>query len=304
MATTDARLAWEALRILDAEGVRFVLLHGLDRLGAGRVSDVDVAVDEPPIRILARTRRSFADAGLFPVVVWPYDIGGTSTVFYVSADASNGVQLDLLFDECGSGHYGIRSSGLLRWARTCRGLPVLAPEAEVIYLWQKRQRKRQAEALPTLVARAATLDPDTLMAASREITGGERAARSLLEGDVRLSRPSRVRPLRQVRRLGSRVRDPVGWWVHVRDRSTARLIGERFGRILPRVRVTEVPGSGPARLRWFFSTVQPVRLRPGVVVSVGPVTSGVVTPDLVLGDVTGETAVVSLVAAMASRSEQ
>ncbi len=126
MATTDPRLALASLEGMRAAGVRFALLHGADRLSGGEVSDVDLVVAEDPVSVVQRAAVSWQTRGLVPVVLWPYDIGGTATVFLATPDASEGVQLDLLHDPEGVGKYGVKSGALLASATQAAALPTVS----------------------------------------------------------------------------------------------------------------------------------------------------------------------------------
>jgi len=269
MATTDSRLALASLEGMRAAGVRFALLHGADRLSGGEVSDVDLVVGEDPVSVVRRAAVSWQTRGLVPVVLWPYDIGGTATVFLATPDASEGVQLDLLHDPEGVGKYCVRSGALLASASQNAALPTVSAAASLVYQWRKRTAKRDAARLGDLTRLAGTIDPRELLAASGAVTGSPAAAQHMLEGRPGLRARRPYHPLRRVSRLRQRLASPVGFWAHTPQAKIGTETARRFSRFL----VCAASQPTPSLIRqpaWWAATVMPTRLRPGVFVSHGP----------------------------------
>lgn len=303
MGTTDPKLALTALEILTEAGVGYAMLHSREELLKGEVvSDVDLVVDRDPDEIIAATRAAFASQGLFPVVVTRYDLAGTRGVWYALEDASEAVQLDFLHDIEGLGSQGLRSSGLLAFALRDRFPPLIGAEAELVYLWRKRVWKRQLARLDELRTAAMSLPVARVIEASIAVTGSERTAREILG-----KRPlpawiqTTSHPVLRVKRIGARIALPAGFWLHVSSRDLAAQVADTFHRILPHSRIGEVPRSRVARNRWFWGSVQPIRLRPGSYVSYG-LEPDRPRPDLVAVEDTSVLEIrVACVAAMAAR---
>lgn len=267
MATTSPQLAFSALDAMREAGVRFALLHGRDRLLDGEVSDVDLAVSVPVASVISRTRPIWGAGGLLPVVVWPYDVGGTATVFLTTEDAGEGVQLDLLHDTDGRGRYGVRSEFLVDSADAST-LPSVSKASELVYLWRKRTIKGQQGELASLSEQARRLHYPDLAETSAAITGSVSTAEHLVEG-VPSVRPIQPPLISRAIRIGHRVAAPVGFWAHTLDERVAEDLVARFSRFLVRVGIEPVPQVG-GRMVWWVSHVQPVRVRPGLFASFGP----------------------------------
>ncbi len=243
---------------------------------------MDLVVDVPPTQIIKRTATALMAKGLFPVVVSRYDLGETRAVWYSTEDASNAVQIDYLYDPCGLGRMGLRSPGLLASADIDVVPPEVMNQAQIIYRWRKSVWKRQADRLRSLRSEAAMLPSEAIVRASEVITGDRRTADEIAGAQF----PNRwagvaSHPLLRARRLIDRVRNAVGYWVHVPDESLARDIADVFGRFLPSSGVDGVPTGSVRSRMWFLRTVQPVRLRPGVFVSYGDSPIGI-RPELTL----------------------
>src|SRR5438552_15767372 len=143
MATSSGRLAAAALDALAASAVRFAVLHKEDLVATEAIeSDVDIVVAGDPMAVLGGALPALHGAGLHPVAFWPYDVARTGTIFLATADATEGVQLDMLSDPKGEGKYGVRSAVLL--ARAVPGLrwPTISREHRLLYLLRKRSVKR------------------------------------------------------------------------------------------------------------------------------------------------------------------
>lgn len=269
MATTDPRLALTALEILRDAGIEYAMLHGRDRLLAGDVSDVDLVVGEFPEDIVVATHDRFAHNGLHPVVMTRYDLAGTRGVWYLSADASQGVQLDFLHDPQGLGRQGVRSDALLAATKTGDFPPEIDHEHQLIYLWRKRVWKRQHHRLGELRRDAAKCSHARLVEASILVTGSSRTAAELLGTDPRPPWIQTIsHPLLRAKRILTRLREPAGFWLHVPGEKVARAVVARFARFLPHALTRRMPVTGVLSPLSILS-VQSVRLRPGVIVSYG-----------------------------------
>lgn len=239
-------------------------------------SDVDLVVDRPIARVVATAAASWRERGLWPVAAWPYDVGGTGSVFLATEDAAGGVQLDLLHDLQGRGRYGARSGRLLEGSVPGQAFPTVAPLPTTAYLVVKRHLKGMTEVAAEL---AGGVDAGELREAADDALVADRAAlvRSFLDGVVP---PVPARPP-SVTRLVGRMLHPVGAWLSVAEAEHGRSLVERFGRFLPHARLVRVD----SRWDWVRSVV-PVRWRPGIVIS--PPRAGWPAPDVVLaaaGDV-------------------
>ena len=268
MATTDSRLALASLEGMREAGVAFALLHGLERLRQDQLSDVDIVIAENPGAVVRRSMASWLTRGMMPVVVWPYDIGGTATVFLATPDASEGVQLDMLHDPAGVGKYGIKSGALLASAGSSASVPTVSDIASLIYQWQKRTVKRQAARLDELTRLALAVDARELLAMSEAVTGSSRAAERMLRSEP-ASRAGSSHPLLQGSRLAQRVVRPIGFWAHTAQAE----IGVEMARRMSRFLVGATTQPTPPLVRqpaWWATAVMPIRLRPGVFVSTGP----------------------------------
>lgn len=299
MATTDARLAMASLEAMRSAGVPFALLHGYERLQRGRVSDLDIVVDEDPYLILLRVASQWASHGMVPVVLWPHDIGGSACVFLSTRDASEGVQLDLLYDQRGVGRYRLKSHALLAAADITQALPVVSHTASLIYQWQKRTVKRQTAQLQELTQLATTVEATALLAASEAITGSPTAARNMIEGRMTRDAHRLSRPAERSIRLARRLMRPVGVWAHATEAAVGAQLASRFSRFLVYAETQPSP-SAARQPAWWATSIMPIRLRPGVFVSTGQLPRWG-TPDVLLGTLPVDAAAHRLVAAMTTR---
>lgn len=273
MATTSGQLALEAVDAVAAAGLRFSVIHEEARLAEGSVSsDVDLVIDRPVGALVRTVAAAWVGRGLWPLIVWPYDVGGTGTVFLTTADAGDGVQLDMLFDPRGRGQYGAMSGEIL--ARSEEGIrfPAVSPGAAAPYLLSKRLRKGQHDEAGVLIR---SVGRDELARSVGQILTGpmEARVRAYLGGDD--FRPRRVPT---IGRLVGRLARPVGGWVTVAGDTSfhvASELADRFGRFLPRSEVVELAGFGS-----WLRGVAPVRWRAGVVFSAEVESLRVPKPDL------------------------
>lgn len=278
MPTTSGELARVCLAGLARAGVEFAVLHGYEYLETDRISDVDVVVGQDPRTVIRAAEAYWREAGLTPIILWPYDIGSTAAVFLATRDARDGVQLDMLHDPDGIGRYGVRSDVLLRFVEVRPLAPVVEETARLLYLWQKRTAKGEIHRLGPLRREAIGKEPERLESMSREITGSVRAARGLI-GAQPVSEPSRPSAvLARLSRIANRLRHPSGAWVHVTSDEVGIELAYRLSRHLVTARCEALP-SPLRQLPWYLVEVAPVRFRPGVYISVGPRPRFVVKPD-------------------------
>ena len=289
MPTTDGASALAVLAALGDADVGFAVLHGVERLDEpGALSDVDIVVDRPPVSVIAAAGSALRRRALFPVVVWPYDIGGSSTVFLVDESARSGVQLDMLHDPQGLGRYRIRSGDLVREHASGEAFPTLVEPDRLVYLWAKRRSKGQDRRLGDVATSMRGLEPTAVGDAARRLLTrhdwieemtGERANRPNGRWHAALART-----LLRGRRIATRLSSPVGFWAHLAgdDGAIAAEAAERFARVLVVARAVRAPAGRPAPV-WYAREVAPIRLRPGLVVSYGHRPRAVPAPDVELG---------------------
>lgn len=297
MPTTSRELATASLDVLYAANVRFAILHAADRLRAGPISDIDIVVDREPCRVLNRAAQGWRNRGLVPIVFNPYDIGGTAAVFLATPDATEGVQLDLLFDRRGVGRFGLRSNELVNEVSLVGDLPVVSHEASLVYQWLKRQWKRDLPRLESIADAAQSLGRGRLIRISTQVTGSAEVAEEMLARDLAIRRSFRDHPFLRFQRIVGRLANPVGHWAHVADERIATVLADRFGRLLVTARSGSVPrvASQPS---WWATEVMPVRLRPGIYVSYGSM-ARLSTPDCVTEGSAVEESARQIVASMA-----
>lgn len=224
------------------------------------MSDLDVAIDGLSRNWHGELVGGLAEAGLVPLVVWPYDSGAVS-LFLASDGLADGVQLDLLFSPSGEGRYGFRSTAAL--GETCPGSPIdtLSPIDSWLYQVQKRWMKGQSAQLDVLIAsppagREVLLRRTRILFAEKHIT----LVCALIEGDEPVG-PGR-HLINDVPRIARRLFTPAGLWAHSLspDGACAEEIHRRLSRFLLRTSVLAWPPRNPlglivgrqriARLRW------------------------------------------------------
>jgi hypothetical protein len=298
MATTSPRLAVAALDAMRSSGVTFALLHGAERLTSERLSDVDVVVDRDAASVISASMAGWREQGLRPVVSSRYDLGGTA-VFLSTRDASDGVQLDLMFDPRGRGPYGLKSHELLATGAIEDSFWQVSPEATLLYLWRKRIDKGQQERLTELRQGGKAIDRSGLLALSEVLTGSPTTAQEILGELPPGSSRRHLYPGRELSRLAHRVGRPIGFWAHASSQEIAVGLSKRFGRFLVSTAITETPP--PARQPvWWLRKVLPFRLRPSLVTSWGRFPSPL-APDAVLDAQQPDEAATELTSAMAAR---
>jgi hypothetical protein len=275
IATTDPALAARALDLLKDTGVRFVVLHGSDAIERGDItSDLDVAVDEPPNRLIMRLRCSLHRLDLHPVILWNYDIGHSTTAILSTTDASEGVQLDMLCDADGRGMDGVKARVIIGDAITDGRWPRPQPVHELLYLLRKRDRKADTVQLAALTERARRLHRDDIAEARRifRASMAERVVRLVEGGPDDVTQPVReVAVVRQLGRVVRRMAYPIGFWVELsggRDvEHAAGAVGATFERFVPHVATGRRPRAPMAGARWLVTEIAAVRWRAGLFVS-------------------------------------
>lgn len=300
MPTTKPEIAVRAIEAIQQSGVPFAILHSADMLWSEAVSDVDLVADISPTSLIHRCAEKWRDHRLFPVVVWPYDIGGTATVFLATTDAKDGVQLDIMFDPGGVGKHGLRTEPLMASAVESGGLPVIGEAERLIYLWKKRSLKKQANRLAQLQDIAAELPFADVALASISLTGSDATARELA-GEPVVTRHTRRHGFRRARRLAGRLRNPIGFWAHSTSETLAASLRDRFSGFLIVSREGPRPISTARRMTWYYSDVLPTVVRPGVYLSHGASRGRHPSPWLTLSGQSVDDAAEELTTHMASR---
>jgi hypothetical protein len=277
MATTDARLAAAVLDGLATAGIEFAVLHNEETIAAGEVhSDLDVIVATKPRTAIRDLAPYLEQVGLRPIVLWDYDVSETLTAFLVTPDASEGVQLDLMFDPMGQGKYGARTGRMLE--RRVAGVrwPTASPIDRLAYLIRKRHVKRDSLRLNTLLTQARLFPAAELQGVIHE-TFSPRIATGLVSmANGATPKQASAYPLgyrlRDLARRVKRLRNPAGFWVEIAGDPPLELldsIAERFGRILPVAGAGLRPRWLVSRFGWLLTVLAPVRWRAGLYVSGG-----------------------------------
>lgn len=274
MATTSSRLANDVLATLSEAGVDLAVLHGEDDLASGDVgSDVDLVVEVPLHESLdASLLARLGEKGMYPVILWPYDVAGAATVFFTDSDGCDGVQIDTLCDPWARGKFGIRTGALLAHTEPGLAWPRVDPLYSLLYQLRKRQWKRQYERIPPLVDRVGTYPSGRVQAAATEMFEDPATVLALAGGadPGRLPRETPMYRVRNLVRRAGRVASPIGAWVEftgARAAEAADLAVDRFARFLPVTARVDRPANVAAPA-WWLRHVAPVRWRPGLVAGV------------------------------------
>jgi hypothetical protein len=284
LPTSDPRSAAEALDAFERAGVSFAFLHDEGAAANGRISsDVDIVVDRPAIEVVRTVTQGLREVGLAPVMVWPYDIGGTASIFLSTEDASAGVQIDLLYDPQARGQYGVRSESALAGALPGARWRRLNPSHEIAYLVRKRAAKGDRATLEEMADEVDDIG-GILNAASEILTdAGVHVVREWCKNpkETPLGAP---RP-RVLERAVNRARFPVGFAVALGGRPSGEIqeISKRFSSFLPFVALEDTPHRFLERLSWYISHVAPVRWRPGLFIAVDAPSKGPLPFDLFEG---------------------
>jgi hypothetical protein len=272
MATTSSDAAMRAVVAIQGTGVRYAILHGEEDLVRGEVdSDVDIVADRDVHGVARSVADKWQALGLYPVIVWPYDPGGTGSIFLTTLDARVGVQIDILYDPEGRGRYGVKSDLLLNGALAGEQFTTVTPSQRAAYLLAKRLGKGQTSEARRMIdlAPPAGVDLDVLRSDIADLV------RAYMEGG---SSPTGWQRRPSPGLLLTRLRNPVGAWVELQandsDVVAAELIS-RFGRFLPHAKLLSAPNLGA-----WMTSVAPVRWRAGIVASHGRRARITPAPDL------------------------
>jgi hypothetical protein len=261
MATTSSDAASKAVVAIQGTGVRHAILHGERDLIEGEVdSDIDIVTDRSVHEVVRSVAGHWQALGLYPMIVWPYDTGGTGSIFLASLDAREGVQLDMLHDPEGRGRYGVRSDLLLSAAHAGPEFTTVAPDQRNAYLLAKRIGKGQTSEARRLVelVSVAEVDLDVLRPDVADVVRSYMKDGSSARGWRKTPSPGR---------LLSRLRNPVGAWIELSadgSESVAAELISRFGLFLPHAVHIPAPNLGA-----WMTSVAPTRWRAGIVASHG-----------------------------------
>jgi hypothetical protein len=249
MGTHGAGTAPVVLDCLATSGIDFVVLHREHDIADETVtSDLDVATSAEPDVVMRAMRPVLGDAGLRPIMRWPYDRNSV-TYFIANSDGSAGAQLDMVHDPHGQGRYGFRTPALIDRAVDGVMWPRLHPQHELLYLIRKRQVKRDEDATAQLLAGVADRDVDDLVKRA-QVAFSPRSARALetMLRSRRYADPGNSAFDRRVRHIAAnathssrRLRERVGYWVAASgtDGPTIEAVVDPFRRLLPSVIVAE-----------------------------------------------------------------
>lgn len=268
-------------------GIGFAVVHGFDAIESGtHMGDIDVVVDREPSQVIDVCRARWRDSGFFTILLWAYDIGGSTTAFVASSDLSQGVQLDMLFDPRGRGKYGIKSELLLADSEYKGRFSVVRSDKSTVYQIRKRHWKGQWGRVKSLAESLDDSERRHLVALARDIgskVAADEVAR-ILNGVRKPAAASLGWRLATMTRLMRRIFDPIGWWIHVDsgDRegaeATARLLADRMSGYIPHVAAGATPEGAVEFARWYLKSVASMRWRAGVFISWGE--AGRARPDL------------------------
>jgi hypothetical protein len=296
------------LESLHDAGVQFALLQSSAALrSSDPTGDIDVVVDTPPATGLRRAQSALNSQRISLVSLWPYDVGGTATAFFLTEDGEEGAQVDMLHDPQGLGHYSVRSSELLATTDGDSLFPAVSEPELSVYLFSKRTRKQQPQALEAVRGELSALPKGRLSEVVERLVTSQTLATSIL-GDApsQITTKAKYQVGRgQLARIAGRLITPIGYWVHLpgNHQDMAHSMAQRFGRVLVRNSVSRYPSGMAEAWTWFARDIQRIRLRPGLAVSWGePGRPRRPTPDLTLDNPGSlEEACRTVVAQMAGR---
>lgn len=273
----EANLMRLTLDVLADIGIRFAVLHHEGEIDEGtHRSDLDLVVDQDPMVVLRRVRRSLRALGLHPVVLWRYDRAGLAAVL-LPLTASSGVQLDLVYDPAGRGRYGLRSGAFLDSAVAGRRWLRVNHLDEALYTLRKRQVKGHRPQVRAALSRLKLVGSSEV---EQRITAAfspkaARSIRAMTAADDFVASYSHLRIpalANEADRYIRRLRTPAGYWVHLGGAGAQHLAVrtiERLDGVLrcgPPLRY-ESPPSVHA-LDW-IRRVAPLRWRPALAVTWG-----------------------------------
>jgi hypothetical protein len=191
-------------------------------------------------------------------MAWPYDVSGLSS-FWCTSTGREGVQLDLTCDERGTSRYGFRTPRLLERSRPGTRWPVLSDLDEGLYLLRKSQVKADADRLERSQSRIREeFGLEVAQRRAREVfsrPAAMRVASSLRNGRHGSRRAGAAHSLRSLRRVGSRLVRPAGFWAELVGDDPgcelARAVAARFDRFLVGADALDLDvDTSHARFRW------------------------------------------------------
>lgn len=283
----------EGLTILPL-GTGGTLFDALDQPG-----DLDVAMDRPIAEVINRHAEQLIARGVRPIQRVKYDIGLTEAIWLWDSTDGAVLHLDALCDQQGIGRLGIPTGPIMEAA----GQRDVVDAWRTAYLVSKRLWKHQWSRLELL---AGSVDATGAHTVLKEVFGTRAAAQAVqlladqapaeawhkASGRLRRGRWVRrcarsggphVLALARLRRAAQRLRQPVGYWVHLYGTSAGRAAEELAGTFAVAVHHSRV-----RRLRnpaFGRMAALPTLLRPGLLVtwSDRPLRSGRGGPHLTLG---------------------
>ena len=273
---TDPNVPVVFLRTLLDSDVGFAVIHGEERIGTPElVSDVDIVIDRPFGAVVTAAASRLKSYGLVTALAWPYDVGGTASLFVATADGVHGSQIDLLYDPAGKGRYGLRSNVLLGARGPGSWFPIISALDRDLYLLRKARCKGRTEVAEEIVAKLEIGGMKLPARRRAQEVFSRRAARDVVDDlERRPERPSiaGARILTNARRFANRIAHPIGFWVELVGPSDAMSdlaleLATQFGAWLVRVEADRRPGGTASRYWWWLTEVTPVRLRPGLYIS-------------------------------------
>ena len=276
------------------ERVNVVLRQEISRVLANELRDPRLT------SLVSVTRVEATDAGPVHDGGHPAHAQPPQRAAGLRADASDGVQLDLLHDPDGVGKYRMRSPALLATAKSAGPFPVVSDTASLIYQWQKRSVKRQESRQRELEKWAINMDTHLLLDLSLTITGSTDTAHSMLgQVSTLTTRPRNTHLGKQMARLAQRLAKPVGFWGHVAEPTVGVELALRFSRFLVTAETQPTP-SPKWQPVWWATSIMPVRLRPGIFLSTGR-SPRWPTPDVVVSASSIDESAHQLTSAMTAR---
>jgi hypothetical protein len=264
-----AKLALASFDCLDRAGVSWCLLHGLDKISNGEISDVDIAVDGLSKRTATEFFKHLNLKGLFVIGVWPSSFSNVN-LFISTRDLSNGFQLDITYDRAGKNSYGLLSKPVVDASERLGPVQHASQLDSWLYSLRKRAWKTQPVAVNNLLQRPPA-DHEQLAIRANEIFRSDHAefVVSLLDEPTRpLANQPRYRGA--TRRLRRAVR-PTGFWAHLASPSSQEQALELQARLSRLLRYVVLSNQAPLPLpaTWLRLRHLSTLARGGAVVSYG-----------------------------------
>ena len=234
-------------------------------------SDVDIVVGSFPPLIVGQALSEFRTNRLHPIVINPYDAGGSASVYMATDNAEGGLQLDMYYDPRGVGRFGLRTGPLL--SNSVQGVqwPVVSPEYRAVYLLRKRHWKGEKPKIDRLREEVRLLDQRKLEEAMRSLTTPtvSRSLNNLIQDNWHNFRSSTGNVLADQQRRLKRIRQPVGFWISIQGAGSERIandLARRFENVI-RTKVGKRPTRRWQEALWLAREVAPIRWKPGLFVS-------------------------------------